>query len=249
MNAQFKRSIISLVLLTALIILMSILYVQSEVEIGELKTVALEKKKAIEVLAESKAELKDTLAMVDQRNADLKDELQVGKDLIKDQQATLKDQRTEINTQKQKIDTQKQEIDVLLNKKKQEAEAQSTAQVVSRGGNRTVQTATSPKSSSLSGASITMEATAYTAKCNGCSGITKTGIDVRHTTPNIIAVDPTVIPLGSKVEVFIDGKSMGVYLAADTGGDIKGRRIDILMPTKEQAYKFGRQNVSIVIKK
>ncbi len=54
----------------------------------------------------------------------------------------------------------------------------------------------------------------------------------------IIAVDPEVIPLYSIVEI----KDMGAFISLDTGGAIKGNRIDILFETKEEALKFGRQN-------
>ena len=96
----------------------------------------------------------------------------------------------------------------------------------------------------------TFEATAYTSRCDGCIGITKTGIDVRNTIYNekgqrIIAVDPNVIPLGSLVEVRLENGKTFVAEAADTGGAIKGKRIDILVETKKQAYQFGRQTVEV----
>lgn len=96
----------------------------------------------------------------------------------------------------------------------------------------------------------TFEATAYTSRCGGCIGITKTGIDVRNTIYNekgqrIIAVDPNVIPLGSLVEVRLENGQTFVAEAADTGGAIKGKRIDILVDTKKQAYQFGRQPVEV----
>ncbi|EGQ23208.1 3D/G5 domain protein [Sporosarcina newyorkensis 2681] len=87
-------------------------------------------------------------------------------------------------------------------------------------------------------------ASAYTAYCNGCSGTTATGIDLRAN-PNlkVIAVDPSVIPLGSKVWV----EGYGYAVAGDTGGAIKGNRIDLHMPTKAQAYQFGRRQVKIKV--
>jgi len=97
------------------------------------------------------------------------------------------------------------------------------------------------------------EATFYTAMCDtGCTGTTATGIDVSDTiyTPEgdrIIAVDPSVIPLGSKVEVTLQDGSSFTASAEDTGGDIKGNRIDVLVGTKEEANKLGRQTVSIKI--
>lgn len=91
-----------------------------------------------------------------------------------------------------------------------------------------------------------MEATAYVATCSGCTGITKGGTDVRKWNNwKIIAVDPSVIPLKSKVELIVGGKSWGEYLADDIGGDIKGNRIDILMRTNAECIKFGRKGVTV----
>ena len=89
-----------------------------------------------------------------------------------------------------------------------------------------------------------VSATAYTAYCNGCSGVTSTGINLRAN-PNVkvIAVDPRVIPLGTKVWV----EGYGYAVAGDTGGAIKGHRIDVFVPSKEQAYRFGSKRVKIKI--
>jgi 3D (Asp-Asp-Asp) domain-containing protein len=89
-----------------------------------------------------------------------------------------------------------------------------------------------------------VEATAYGADCAGCSGITATGLNVKaNPGARIIAVDPAVIPLGSKV--YIEG--YGNYTAADTGGAIKGRRIDVFMGTEANARSFGRQTLKLTI--
>ncbi|WP_142317490.1 G5 and 3D domain-containing protein [Bacillus sp. AFS002410] len=89
-----------------------------------------------------------------------------------------------------------------------------------------------------------VEATAYSPYDAGMSGTTALGINVRKN-PNtkLIAVDPNVIPLGSKVWV----EGYGVAIAGDTGGAIKGKRIDILMPTKNECFNFGRRTVKIRI--
>lgn len=94
------------------------------------------------------------------------------------------------------------------------------------------------------GQTISVEATAYTAGCNGCSGVTATGVDL-NANPNakVIAVDPSVIPLGSKV--YVEG--YGYATAADTGGAIQGNKIDLHVPTKEEALSFGRQQVNVTI--
>ena len=91
---------------------------------------------------------------------------------------------------------------------------------------------------------ITVKATAYTAYCEGCSGITKTGINLKAN-PNkkVIAVDPSVIPLGSKV--YVEG--FGEAIAADIGGAIKGKRIDVFIPSEQDAIDFGVKRLKVTI--
>ncbi|PKR77050.1 hypothetical protein CEY16_09895 [Halalkalibacillus sediminis] len=94
------------------------------------------------------------------------------------------------------------------------------------------------------GIELTVEATAYTAYCEGCSGITYTGVDLRaNPDAKVIAVDPNVIPLGSKVWV----EGYGTFTAADIGGAIKGNRIDVFVPGEAEAFKFGRQSLKVKI--
>jgi 3D (Asp-Asp-Asp) domain-containing protein len=97
------------------------------------------------------------------------------------------------------------------------------------------------------GSILKIQATAYVPTCEGCSGVTKTGVDVRKGVHKLIAVDPKVVPLNKKVELTVDGKSWGIWETKDIGGDIQGFRIDILMPTLEQAMEFGRQDVVLKI--
>ncbi|MDN3018771.1 LysM peptidoglycan-binding domain-containing protein [Paenibacillus sp. BSR1-1] len=91
---------------------------------------------------------------------------------------------------------------------------------------------------------ITVKATAYTASCEGCSGTTATGVDL-NANPNakVIAVDPSVIPLGSKV--YVEG--YGVATAADTGGAIKGNRIDVFISSEQKAIQWGKKQITIKI--
>ncbi|MER2169796.1 MAG: ubiquitin-like domain-containing protein [Psychrobacillus psychrodurans] len=107
---------------------------------------------------------------------------------------------------------------------------------VSRGANSSATPST--------GKEFYVTATAYTASCNGCSGVTATGVNLKSN-PNlkIIAVDPGVIPLGSKVWV----EGYGYAVAGDTGGAIKGNKIDVFMPSKSKAYDFGRQKVRVKV--
>lgn len=99
-------------------------------------------------------------------------------------------------------------------------------------------------SSEQDGETISVTATAYTAGCDGCSGITATGINLNDN-PNkkVIAVDPDVIPLGSRVHV----EGYGEAIAGDTGGAINGNKIDIHVPTKDEAYSWGVRTVDVTI--
>jgi len=100
------------------------------------------------------------------------------------------------------------------------------------------------QTSNPQGKQITVESTAYTADCAGCSGVTATGINLKsNRNAKVIAVDPSVIPLGSKVHV----PGYGTAIAADTGGAIKGNRIDVHVPSKSAAYSWGRKSVTVTV--
>ncbi|ANU26869.1 G5 and 3D domain-containing protein [Planococcus versutus] len=101
-----------------------------------------------------------------------------------------------------------------------------------------------PAAEPTGGKEFYVSATAYTASCTGCSGITATGINLK-TNPGlkVIAVDPSVIPLGSKVWV----EGYGNAIAGDTGGAIKGNKIDLFMANKSDALSFGRKQVKVRI--
>ena len=120
-----------------------------------------------------------------------------------------------------------------------------TTQVVAVGTK--VVTATASRNNTSAGGKgkeFYVTATAYTPNCNGCSGITATGINVKSN-PNmkLIAVDPNVIPLGSKVWV----EGYGYAIAADTGGAIKGNKIDVLVSSNSVAKSWGRKKVRIKV--
>ncbi|WP_204988041.1 3D domain-containing protein [Sporolactobacillus pectinivorans] len=81
--------------------------------------------------------------------------------------------------------------------------------------------------------------TAYSLK-----GTTATGVNLT-TNPNarVIAVDPSVIPLGSTVTI----PGLGTYTAADTGSAIQGNRIDIHMSTEQAALNFGKRSMQVIV--
>ena len=84
----------------------------------------------------------------------------------------------------------------------------------------------------------TFLATAYCLK-----GQTASGVVVRR---GIIAADPRVLPLGSVVRLRA-GRYSGIYTVMDTGGSIRGRRVDIYMPTLAEAMRFGTREVKIEV--
>lgn len=97
--------------------------------------------------------------------------------------------------------------------------------------------------SSSGGRTLIMESTAYSYAEAGASYLTASGTDLREN-PQAVAVDPSVIPLGTVVEV----QGYGVALALDTGGAIKGNIIDVHFPTVAQCTKWGRRQVQVTIR-
>ena len=82
---------------------------------------------------------------------------------------------------------------------------------------------------------ITVTATGYALR-----GRTSTGMP---TAPGVVAVDPSVIPLGTRLTI----PGYGTGIAADTGGSVHGNAIDLWFPTTRQALAWGRRTVTITI--
>lgn len=93
---------------------------------------------------------------------------------------------------------------------------------------------------------LTVSASAYTLNLKNSSGVTAIGINLKKN-PNqkVISVDPKVIKLGTKVYV----QGYGYAIAGDTGGAIKGNKIDVFLPSQQQALKWGRKTVKVQILK
>jgi 3D (Asp-Asp-Asp) domain-containing protein len=85
---------------------------------------------------------------------------------------------------------------------------------------------------------ISYVATAYSLRGRTASG--------RPVSKGLIAADPRVLPLGSRVRLEA-GNYSGEYLVADTGGAVRGRRIDIWTPTSREAMKFGRRTIKLTV--
>lgn len=83
----------------------------------------------------------------------------------------------------------------------------------------------------------------FHASAYAFQGRTRSGVKTQTGT---IAADPRVLPLGTVVQVNA-GKYSGVYTVHDTGGAIKGNRVDVWMPTTKEARRFGRRQVKLVV--
>lgn len=83
----------------------------------------------------------------------------------------------------------------------------------------------------------------YIATAYSLRGRTASGLLVSK---GLIAADPRFLPLGSRVRVEA-GNYSGEYLVADTGGSVRGRRIDIWTPTSREAMRFGKRNIKLTV--
>ncbi|MGB9342295.1 3D domain-containing protein [Trichococcus sp.] len=106
----------------------------------------------------------------------------------------------------------------------------------------TVAAPTVTETPAAQGKTLVVSATAYSRHEAGLSNFTATGIDL-SVNPMVVAVDPSVIPLGSLVNV----PGYGIAIAGDTGGAIVGNKIDLHMEDLNAALAFGRQTLTITI--
>jgi 3D (Asp-Asp-Asp) domain-containing protein len=90
---------------------------------------------------------------------------------------------------------------------------------------------------------VTVPGEVYSATAYSLRGRTASGKPVAR---GVIAADPRVLPIGTRVRVEA-GAWSGEYVVADTGGAVKGRRIDIWTPTSGEAMRFGRRAVKLII--
>ena len=86
-----------------------------------------------------------------------------------------------------------------------------------------------------------LDASSFKATAYCLKGRTATGGSVRR---GIVAADPRVLPLGSRIQLGA-GAYSGTYTVADTGGAVKGRKLDIWMPSCVEAVRFGRRSVTV----
>jgi 3D (Asp-Asp-Asp) domain-containing protein len=101
----------------------------------------------------------------------------------------------------------------------------------------------SPETAEASEEIAAAPAAVYVATAYSLRGRTASG---RMVSKGIIAADPRILPLGSRVRLEAGGYS-GEYLVADTGGAVRGKRIDIWIPTSREAFRFGRRKVKLTV--
>lgn len=82
----------------------------------------------------------------------------------------------------------------------------------------------------------------YVATAYAQQGVTASG---EHTHLHVVAADPALLPLGTRIKVTRAGRYSGEYVVADTGGKIQGRRLDIYLPSEAACRKFGRRRVAV----
>ncbi|MEC0606363.1 LysM peptidoglycan-binding domain-containing protein [Bacillus inaquosorum] len=191
----------------------------------------------------------DTLSKIAQKFGTTVNNLKVWNNLSSDMiyagsTLSVKGQATAANTVTENAQTSapqtapKQEA-VQKEQPKQETKAEAETSVNTE--EKAVQSNTNNQEASKE---LTVTATAYTANDGGISGVTATGIDLnKNPNAKVIAVDPNVIPLGSKV--YVEG--YGEATAADTGGAIKGNKIDVFVPNKSDASNWGVKTVNVKI--
>lgn len=202
----------------------------------------------------------DSLAAVKQSIVDIsqaKEQLQGYQSNLASQERQVNDQKAVLDSQmsdlKKKIADGQSEMKQLADREQQakameEAQKQQQAsnqkQQVQQTSTKTVDNSKAATSAeNVSGSkTLTMSATAYSTEANGMGTYSATGINLKQH-PSCVAVDPSVIPLGSIIWV----SGYGVSVAGDTGTAIKGNVIDLHFATVAQSMAWGRRTVTVKI--
>ena len=207
---------------------------------AKLQTDLKEKEKALSGLKSKYDSIQNELSQAEQKQTDLNTKISNLQKEIKAQQAAAKAREEALA--KQARDAEAEKAAEAQAEKNAEAQAKKPAEA-SAGKTAGTKPAASASHSTPQGKSFYVTATSYNHE-DTKSDITATGYNIKKN-PNmkLIAVDPSVIPLGSKVWV----EGYGVAIAADTGGAIKGHIIDVLMPNKKASIAWGRRTVKVII--
>lgn len=200
----------------------------------------------IEGLEKEKVELGSQKTELEQQKSNLEEE-------VKQRDAKVSELEVENQKLKEAYSSQKS-VSVATPKKvtpKQEDKKEQPSKPEAKKEVQKAQAAPTPQSNKGSGNWKNFEITAYTnhpSENGGTYGgkvLTAKGQDItnkiHHNGERIIAVDPNVIPLGSKVEI----EGYGTFRALDTGGAIKGNRIDVLVGNNGEMEDIGRRGAKI----
>lgn len=203
----------------------------------------------------------DSLAAVKQSIVDISQ----AKEQLQGYQSNLASQERQVNDQKAVLDSQmsdlkkkiadgqsemkqladrEQQAKAMEEAQKKAAEEEAQKQQVQQTSTKTVDNSKAATSAeNVSGSkTLTMSATAYSTEANGMGTYSATGINLKQH-PSCVAVDPSVIPLGSIIWV----SGYGVSVAGDTGTAIKGNVIDLHFATVAQSMAWGRRTVTVKI--
>ncbi|WP_416829091.1 3D domain-containing protein [Ectobacillus polymachus] len=167
--------------------------------------------------------------------ADLESDMQKKQQALQDVQKQYSDVSSQLNLAVQ----EKQSIEDSIKSMQNTITSDQAAVNASKVSNNT------PSSPAPSGGrELYVKATAYSVEKSMKigEGVSSIGISLKGC-PKVIAVDPSIIPLGK--HVWVDG--YGEFIAGDTGGDIKNNRIDVLVPTEADASNFGVKYVKVIV--
>ena len=188
-------------------------------------------------LASQERQVNDQKAVLDSQMSDLKKKIADGQSEMK--QLADREQQAKAMEEAQKKaaeEAQKKAAEEEAQKQKQQQVQQTSTKTVDNS-----EAATS--ADNVSGSkTLTMSATAYSTEANGMGTYSATGINLKQH-PSCVAVDPSVIPLGSIIWV----SGYGVSVAGDTGTAIKGNIIDLHFATVAQSMAWGRRTVTVKI--
>lgn len=188
-------------------------------------------------LASQESQVNDQKAVLDSQMSDLKKK-------IADGQSEMKQLADREQQAKAMEEAQKKAMEEAQRKAAEEEAQKQKQQQVQQTSTKTVDNSEAATSAdNVSGSkTLTMSATAYSTEANGMGTYSATGINLKQH-PSCVAVDPSVIPLGSIIWV----SGYGVSVAGDTGTAIKGNVIDLHFSTVAQSMAWGRRTVTVKI--